>query len=97
MYSAAATDRCTNAVRGAQLGVTKGGASAHSRGPIGRVVISVDKEVLPRWMRGKLLRNHDTCPLFDTARFTRHIEADYAATWRAHGDGRAPAALAVEA
>ena len=58
MYSAAATDRCTNAVRGAQLGETKGGASAHSRGPIGRVVISVDKEVLPRWMRGKLLRNH---------------------------------------
>jgi predicted O-linked N-acetylglucosamine transferase (SPINDLY family) len=48
-------------------------------------------------MREKLLRNHDTCPLFDMARFTRHIEADYAATWGAHGDGRAPAALAVEA
>jgi len=48
-------------------------------------------------MKEKLLRNHDTCPLFDTARFTRHIEADYAATWGAHGDGRAPAALAVEA
>jgi hypothetical protein len=32
MYSAAATDRCTNAVRGAQLGVNKEGrAAAHTR------------------------------------------------------------------
>jgi protein O-GlcNAc transferase len=39
----------------------------------------------------------NTCPLFDMARFTRHIEADYEAMWRAHEDGRAPAAFAVEA
>jgi hypothetical protein len=37
MYSAAATNRCTNAVRGAQLGVNKEGrAAAHTRRPIGR-------------------------------------------------------------
>jgi hypothetical protein len=47
-------------------------------------------------MKQKLLRNRDTCPLFDTARFTRHIEADYEAMWRAHEDGHAPAAFAVE-
>jgi hypothetical protein len=59
--------------------------------------ISVDKEVLPWRMREKLLCNHDNRPLFDTARSTRHIEADYEAMWRAHEDGRAPAAFAVEA
>jgi hypothetical protein len=42
-------------------------------------------------MRERVLCNHDT------ARFTRHIEADYEAIWRAHEDGRAPAAFAVEA
>jgi hypothetical protein len=37
MTPAAAAARCTHAVRGAQLGVTKGGASAHTLGAIGRV------------------------------------------------------------
>jgi hypothetical protein len=42
-------------------------------------------------MKEKPLRNRDTCPLFDAARFTRHTML------RAHEDGRAPAAFAVEA
>jgi hypothetical protein len=41
MCSAAATDRCTNAVRGPQLGVNKEGrAAAHTRGPISRAQLS---------------------------------------------------------
>jgi predicted O-linked N-acetylglucosamine transferase (SPINDLY family) len=47
-------------------------------------------------MKEKLRRNRDCYPLFDTARFTRHIEAAYETMWRAHQDRRAPAAFAVE-
>lgn len=32
-------------------------------------------------IREKLALNRNTCPLFDTARFTRHIEAAYRAMW----------------
>ena len=87
---------CTHAVRGAQLGGNKGGrvrALAWSDRPRRDFRIRSFRG----GMREKLPCNHDTCPLFDTARFTRHIEADYEALWRAHEDGRAPAAFAVEA
>jgi protein O-GlcNAc transferase len=47
-------------------------------------------------MKEKLRHNRASCPLFDTARFTRHIEAAYETMWRAYQDGRAPAAFAVE-
>jgi predicted O-linked N-acetylglucosamine transferase (SPINDLY family) len=47
-------------------------------------------------IKEKLRRNRDRYPLFDTARFTRHIESAYETMWRAHRDGRAPAAFAVE-
>jgi protein O-GlcNAc transferase len=47
-------------------------------------------------MKEKLRHNRDSYPLFDTARFTRHIEAAYETIWRAYQDGRAPAAFAVE-
>ena len=47
-------------------------------------------------IRSKLAQNRKTYPLFDTARFTRHIESAYETMWRAHRDGRAPAAFAVE-
>jgi len=46
-------------------------------------------------MKEKLRRNRDTYPLFDTARFARHIESAYETMWQAHQDGRAPAAFAV--
>jgi protein O-GlcNAc transferase len=48
-------------------------------------------------IRSKLAQNRRTYPLFDTARFTRHIESAYETMWQAHRDGRAPAAFAVEA
>jgi protein O-GlcNAc transferase len=48
-------------------------------------------------IRSKLAQNRKTYPLFDTARFTRHIESAYETMWQAHREGRAPAAFAVEA
>jgi len=50
---------------------------------------------LVRSIRDRLGRNRDACRLFDTLRFTRHIESAYEAMWQAHQDGRAPAAFAV--
>ena len=44
----------------------------------------------------KLARHRDTHPLFDTARFTRHIEAAYITMWQHHRTGEPPRAFAVE-
>jgi protein O-GlcNAc transferase len=48
-------------------------------------------------IKAKLARNRDSTPLFDTARFTRHLEAAYETMWRAHRDARPPAPFAVAA
>jgi protein O-GlcNAc transferase len=48
-------------------------------------------------IKDKLLRNRDTSPLFDTARFTRHLEAAYSTMWhRYQSGGEPPRAFAVE-
>ncbi|HYK78145.1 MAG TPA: tetratricopeptide repeat protein [Micropepsaceae bacterium] len=47
-------------------------------------------------VRGKLARNRDTYPLFDTPRFARHIEAAYKKMWERHQSGLAPAGFAVD-
>lgn len=43
----------------------------------------------------KLAANRETCPLFDTRRFTRHIETAYTTMWRRHGGGGLPESFAV--
>jgi protein O-GlcNAc transferase len=52
--------------------------------------------VLLAAIKDKLLRNRDICPLFDTARFTRHLEAAYITMWQRYHRGEPPAAFAVE-
>jgi protein O-GlcNAc transferase len=47
-------------------------------------------------MKAKLARNRSTHPLFDTARFTRHIEAAYTTMWQRYQAGEPPRAIAVE-
>jgi predicted O-linked N-acetylglucosamine transferase (SPINDLY family) len=42
-----------------------------------------------------LLDNRTTLPLFDTARFTRHLEAAYTTMWETWQRGEAPQAFAV--
>jgi predicted O-linked N-acetylglucosamine transferase (SPINDLY family) len=44
-------------------------------------------------IRAKLMRNRDSEPLFDTARFTRDLESAYTAMWDRHQAGLPPAAL----
>lgn len=51
---------------------------------------------LLRGFRERLLRNRLQCPLFDTARFTRHVEAAYATMWQRAQRGQPPASFAVE-
>ena len=46
-------------------------------------------------LRGKLAANRLTMPLFDTARFTRHIEAAYLGMWDRQLRGLAPEGFAV--
>ncbi|MGN6748734.1 MAG: tetratricopeptide repeat protein [Xanthobacteraceae bacterium] len=48
-------------------------------------------------IKDKLLRNRDAYPLFDTARFTRHLEAAYTTMWQRYQRGKPPHAFAVEA
>jgi protein O-GlcNAc transferase len=51
--------------------------------------------VLLASIRQKLARNRQTHPLFNTARFARHIEAAYGAMWERHQRGEPPASFAV--
>jgi protein O-GlcNAc transferase len=46
-------------------------------------------------LRQKLARNRETYPLFDTARFTRHIEAAYTTMWERCQRGEPPQSFAV--
>jgi predicted O-linked N-acetylglucosamine transferase (SPINDLY family) len=46
-------------------------------------------------MKEKLARNRAGAPLFDTPRFTRHIEAAYAAMWERYRRGAAPEGFSV--
>jgi protein O-GlcNAc transferase len=46
-------------------------------------------------VKAKLAANRGTYPLFDTARFTRTLEAAYLAMWERHQRGEPPASFAV--
>jgi protein O-GlcNAc transferase len=46
-------------------------------------------------VNAKLKRNRDRCPLFDTARFTRHLEAAFTTMWERHQKGERPSHFAV--
>lgn len=48
-----------------------------------------------RQVKDKLARNRYTHALFDTARFTRHLEAAYEQMWRMHEQGLAPRHFSV--
>jgi protein O-GlcNAc transferase len=49
-----------------------------------------------RALKAKLERNRKTYPLFDTVRFTRHLEAAYANMWERRQRGQEPASFAIE-
>jgi predicted O-linked N-acetylglucosamine transferase (SPINDLY family) len=46
-------------------------------------------------LKARLARNRLTGPLFDVARFTRHLEAAYATMWERWQRGEPPASFAV--
>jgi protein O-GlcNAc transferase len=53
-----------------------------------------DKNALAE-IKAKLVRNRDTCPLFDTDRFRRSIERAYVTMWERYQQGQAPASFSV--
>jgi len=48
-------------------------------------------------IRLKLEQNRSTCPLFDTDRFRRHIEAAYAMMWEIRRRGESPRSFSIDA
>jgi len=48
-------------------------------------------------IKGRLARNRESYPLFNTERFTRHIEAAYTTMWKTWQRGEAPHSFSVEA
>jgi protein O-GlcNAc transferase len=48
-------------------------------------------------VRARLAKNRDTWPLFNTGRFTRHLESAYITMWERQQRGEAPASFSVEA
>jgi predicted O-linked N-acetylglucosamine transferase (SPINDLY family) len=48
-------------------------------------------------VKTKLSANRATHPLFDTVRYTRHLEAAFARMWQRHQQGQAPAGFTVAA
>jgi protein O-GlcNAc transferase len=48
-------------------------------------------------LKAKLAAAIPTAPLFDTPRFTRHLEAAYRLMWQRHVEGKAPEGFAVPA
>jgi predicted O-linked N-acetylglucosamine transferase (SPINDLY family) len=47
-------------------------------------------------LKAKIARHRDTHALFDTARFTRHLERAYTGMWRRHQQGEPPRGFSVE-
>ncbi len=56
--------------------------------------LAADPDALGR-IRQRLAGHRDSCALFDTARFTRHLEAAYCGMWERFERGEAPAGFAV--
>ncbi|MDR6771346.1 tetratricopeptide repeat protein [Azospirillum sp. BE72] len=50
-----------------------------------------------RDLRQRLARNRPVCALFDTPRFTRHLEAAYRAMWEIHRTGGTPRPITISA
>jgi len=46
-------------------------------------------------LKAKLMHNRDTCPLFDTARFARNLEAAFTTMWKRQQQGKRPDHFAV--
>ena len=54
-----------------------------------------DRNTLLKALRERVAANRAVFPLFDTRRFTRHIDAAYVSMWERYQKGEAPAALSV--
>jgi predicted O-linked N-acetylglucosamine transferase (SPINDLY family) len=48
-------------------------------------------------LRSRLAKNRLTCPLFDTERHARHVEAAFTRMWEIHARGEAPRGFSVDA
>jgi predicted O-linked N-acetylglucosamine transferase (SPINDLY family) len=71
---------------------------AHSLGDYEALALRLAREpALLASFRQRLARHRRTFPLFDTTRFTRHLEAAYTAMWERQQRGEPPQSFAVPA
>jgi predicted O-linked N-acetylglucosamine transferase (SPINDLY family) len=71
---------------------------AHSLGDYETLALRFARDLpLLASIRQRLARNRETFPLFDTGRFTRHIEAAYTTIWERQQRGDPPERFAVAA
>ena len=69
----------------------------HASGEYEALALRLAREpALLNAVRGKLAANIRTAPLFDTARFTRNMEAAYARMWEMHRRGERPRSFSVQ-
>jgi predicted O-linked N-acetylglucosamine transferase (SPINDLY family) len=59
------------------------------------LILARDRDML-HGLKAKLAQNRDRCPLFDTARFTRHFEAALTVMRERQREGKAPTHFAVD-
>jgi predicted O-linked N-acetylglucosamine transferase (SPINDLY family) len=70
----------------------------HSLGDYEALALRLAREpALLASFRQRLVRDRQTCALFDTTRFTRHLEAAYTAMWERQQGGEPPESFAVPA
>lgn len=70
-------------------------SSAAEYGTLGATLAR--EQTLLGGIREQLRRNRETCALFDTARFTRHIEAAYRAMWERSQRNESPTDISIDA
>lgn len=56
--------------------------------------LAQDRHRIAEWKR-RLAQSRWSCPLFDSSRFTRHLEAAYRIIWRRHAAGLPPQSIDV--
>ncbi|WP_448665184.1 hypothetical protein ACG3SL_20175 [Sphingomonas sp. CJ20] len=56
--------------------------------------LAQDRDKIAEWKR-RLADSRWSCPLFDSSRFTRHLEAAYRMLWRRHAAGLPPQSIDV--
>ena len=97
LYQAPRGDAPSVVLRLAEGESHQGGSRGHRQLRILLGITLEPPEEFIRELRERLERHRATSPLFNTARFTRHLERAYEMIWARHAQGLSPAEIDVPA